>query len=94
MESVEAVEGEGAIGLGGGSEADVEGEVMALCGADVLVEGMSEVVGVGVRVVSPVGRGVGVAAGVVPAIDALLSAGTGGGTVRIGCGGEGRSISR
>ena len=83
-ESVEVVEGEGAVGLGGGPEGDVQGEIMALGGHDVLVEGMSEVVAVVVGVIPPVGGGVGVEPVMVAAIDALLPAGAGGGSVGVG----------
>ncbi len=93
LESVEAVEGEGTVGLGSGTEGDVEGEIMALGGDDVLVEGMPEVVGVGVGVESPVGSGIGVEAGVVAAVDPLLPAGAGGGTVGVGAGAESGSVA-
>ena len=92
VESVEAFEGEGAVGFGGLAEDDVEGEIMALCGDDVLVEGMPEVIALMVGVISPVGGGVGVDPIVVASVDALLPAGAGGFSVGVGAGGEGRAI--
>ena len=85
-QTIKTLEGQGEIAFAGLGDEDMDGQVVAGAGVEVLIKGVAKVVAFAVGIPSPVGRGIAVEAVALAGEDAKLAAlaggFTGGGSAR------------